>query len=412
VERVGLERRSPQGDEPERAPAAPQPLPRAAADVLALQRTAGNHAIAQLLSHAPQAAVQRQLDDEFPHGGQPNAAELRIAKAFAKIVSDLVDAAHADLMAGRLSEWKGAKIATFLSLLKRGSPMAVTHAGNAIEERVYALMTDAALPCEWTPQFAEAMGGASKPDIVAHVSDEHDALIDVTSDRFHILGKAGGWTTSERYVYVAEAFFPSVVTDHLPHILKALDEGGIDDKAVRKLQKQVELERKQRAKARERKHKEARTLYSRYKSVQAFADGEFDGDRTEAEQWMRDNGLGSMKGVKKRKGPRKMSPEAKAKAKAKASAMAYKLKQQAKRDAEVERQKQARGKKFAKNRTAVVEEEPEEEFEDEEEEYDEEQEDENDEMLGVEGHENEDENEDDDDEEEEYDDSEEMADTY
>ena len=93
-------------------------------------------------------------------------------------------------MSGDVSDWEGAKI-TFLRLLRAENPMALVHAGNAIEERVYALMVQTDMPFDWTPQFAEAMGGSSSPDIVVNLPSGKSGLIDVTSDRGRILGKAG-----------------------------------------------------------------------------------------------------------------------------------------------------------------------------------------------------------------------------
>lgn len=259
--------------------------------------------------------IQRQLDEDFNAAGTTSKKNLKACKAFAKIVSDLVDQAYDELMAGKIKDWTGAKIATFLDLLDRNSTMAVTHVGNAMEERVYALMDETDLPLKWTKQRSDDMGGTSYPDIVLNLDDEKEGLIDITSDRGHVLGKSGGWTTSQRYVYVAEAYFDSVTMEDLPNIKNAIKEGGITKKHAKKLKKEADRQRQLKLLARQQQIDEARELYNQYSSFSAFVIEEFSGNRTKAGQYMRRNGLGNLKGVPKLKGRRKLSDEGKKKRK-------------------------------------------------------------------------------------------------
>jgi hypothetical protein len=267
-----------------------------------LQRSVGNAGLASALGAlgAPPALLQRQLDEDFKHAGAPTADELAACRKFAKIVSDLVDRTHLDLLAGNVKDWEGAKITAFLKLLNDDHPAALVHVGNAIEERVYALMKKTDFDLPWVAQFDEAMGGSSFPDIVVHLDSGKRALIDITSDRSHVLGKAGAWTTSTHYVYVAEAWFPSVFAGHLPAIAANVTAGGVDDKHVARMVRKVEREREARRAAREKKLFDARARRNEYSSYTAFVSAEFDGDRTAADAWMRDNGLGSAKGVGRR----------------------------------------------------------------------------------------------------------------
>lgn len=293
--------------------------------MLALQRSAGNLHVAQALGRVPRPVLARALDTDFEHAGKPTEAEQKTCDAFGAIVSGFVDQAHLALLGGHVKGWKGAKITAFLKLLTKGHRAAVVHAGNVIEERVYALMLAATLPAEWKAQFSEGMGSASKPDIVIHLGDGREGLIDITSQRGHILGKAGAWTTSKKYVYVAEAWFPSVFADHLPHIRKAIEAGGLGEKELAEMQAEVAEQRKNRAKQREAELKEAREIYRSYSSFSAFVEEAFEGSRTEAAKWMRERGMGGYKGVPKRKGRRKIS-EAARKQRKKKAAEARKLK--------------------------------------------------------------------------------------
>jgi hypothetical protein len=228
--------------------------------ILELQRAIGNRRVAALLSgarnpgHSPidgNHVVQRLLDYEsFQPRGKTSAENMRKIGEFATTVSKIVDQVYADLLAGQVKGWTGAKLAAFIDLVNRANPMAVTHAGNVVEERVYSIMKTRALPLKYTEQFSERMGGASKPDIVIHLPDGKEALIDITSDRFHILKKAGGWETSDHYVYLAEAYFPSVTTEDVGIIRTALEKGGIDRETARRLKAQADAERLEKMAAR------------------------------------------------------------------------------------------------------------------------------------------------------------------
>jgi hypothetical protein len=286
-------------------------LPPRDAEVLRLQRLAGNAAVSGLLDHGP---AQRVLDEGFGHGAKPSLKELAACRAFARKVSDFVDEAHAQLMAGDVAAWQGPKITTFLDLLQRKSPMAVTWAGNAIEERVYALMRGTDMTLNWVPQFAEGMGSASKPDIVITLNQDplRQALVDITSDRGHILGKAGGWTTSAHYVYVAEAWFPSVQAQHLATIRAGVEAGGLDAEEVERRIQEADEERARVTEALKARYAAARIEFGKYESFSKLVKAKFKGDRTAALAWMRGNGLGQTKGVPRLKGKKKPSEETKA----------------------------------------------------------------------------------------------------
>src|SRR4051794_32913420 len=182
---------------PTAAPAPPTPAPRldspaplaataipsamSAAHILALQQTAGNARVAQWLSRSRPAVLSRQLD-VFKSGGKGTDADLQTCLTFAATVSAFVDQAHRELMRGTVKEWTGAKFTAFHDFLLAGHTWAGTHAGNAIEERVYALMNaDGMGGVEWTAQYAEGMGSASRPDIVINLSSGQEGLIDITS---------------------------------------------------------------------------------------------------------------------------------------------------------------------------------------------------------------------------------------
>ena len=256
---------------------------------------------------AASRVLQRILDEDFPHGGTPQGNDTKTCRDFANKVSAIVDLVYSDLLRGNVKGWEGAKFATFSKLLMEGSPYAVPHVGNAVEERVYALMNAVEMGAKWTPQFTEAMGGASKPDIVVNLATDREGLVDITSDRGHILGKAGAWTTSTRYVYVAEAWFPSVTEDDIPDIKAAFKKGGISLQDALDAKAKADDERKKKTEARKKELADARKLYNSYSTLSAFVEGEFKGNRTAALSWMRANGLGSAKGVPKLKGRRKPS---------------------------------------------------------------------------------------------------------
>lgn len=284
------------------------------AEMLNIQRTLGNRAANRLVQTGRTAPViQRLLDENFKHGGEPiDEEELENCKAFAQKVSDIVDQAYEELITGQIGEWNGKKIATFLNLLQKydePKTVATAWAGNAVEERVYALMKKTNMGLPWTPQFTEGMGGVSFPDIVINLDTDREALVDVTSDRQHILRKGGAWTKSKRYVYVAEAYFPSVTEDDLPNIKAALKEGGIGLKQAKALKKAADEERKRRAEEWFQKVTEERQRYNQYASFSKFVREEFDGDKTAAAHHMREHGLGSLKGVPKLKGKRKPSED-------------------------------------------------------------------------------------------------------
>ena len=320
--------------------------------VLALQRSAGNLHVAQALGRRPRPGLARTLDTDFEHAGKPTKEEKKTCDAFAAIVSDFVDEAHLALLAGRVKDWEGAKITAFLKLLTAGKTTAVVHAGNVIEERVYALMKSAKLPAPWTPQFSASMGGASRPDVVINLPSGNEGLIDITSQRAHILGKAGSWTTSETFVYVAEAWFPSILADHLPHIRKAIKDGGIGDEELAAMQASVAEQRKNRKEQRDAELREAREIRASYSSHAAFVREAFEGDKRAAEEWMREHGMANYKGVPKKKGPRKISAETRAKRK-KLAAKTAKLKAKAAFATETETAKKPEGRESVKAEAVI-----------------------------------------------------------
>jgi hypothetical protein len=259
--------------------------------------------------------------DEFPHKGIPTEAELALCKDFAKLVASCVDDAYTDLLAGNVASWKGARIATFLGLLERESGAAVVHAGNAIEERVYALLAERDPGVvRWTPQHSEAMGGASRPDIVINLSETREALIDITSERGHILRKAGNWTGSERYVYVAEAYFPPVQKQHMEIIRKGVKDGGLRPEDVERMRAAADAERRAQEEAKALAQKAARDEFNRYGNFSAYVSKKFGGDRNAALKELRSHGL-QVKGMPKLKGKRRPSEETRAKMRAKAAAV-------------------------------------------------------------------------------------------
>lgn len=298
--------------------------------ILQLQRTQGNQAVQRLLAaqqtvgHSQHSAgleaaaeptIRRLLDEDFEHGGTPGPDETSQCSTFAQQVSTYVDQAYNELISGNLAAWKGAKAATFIDMVLRGSSVAHTHAANAIEERVYALMPKGKMSgLTWVPQFAEAMGAASKPDIVIHLPSGKQALVDITSDRGHILGKAGGWTTSELYVYVAEAYFPSITKADIPNIKAALQRGGIGEDEARALKRDADEQRKDRRDKKRADTAEVRTLYNTFSSFENFAQtcDHFkhlpqSQRHTAATVFLRKHGI-VVRGMRSRKGPRKPSP--------------------------------------------------------------------------------------------------------
>jgi hypothetical protein len=290
------------------------------ASLIRLQRQIGNRATAALTARRP--SLQRELDPNFKAAGTTTAKEMGQCKAFAQKVSDLVDNAYDELLTGNVKHWKGSKIATFLSLLDRTSPYALPWAGNAIEERVYALMAATDMGLKWVPQFAEGMGSASKPDIVVELPSGKTALIDITSDRFHIEGKAGGWLTSDSYVYLAEAWFPSVLAEHLTVIRKGVSQNGITKEHAKKLLADAEELRAAKQAEFKKGQAEARKELRAAGSFANYVRTVWGNDRTAASRFLQEWGIAA-KGATRRKGPRRPSPEALAARKRKASAKKY-----------------------------------------------------------------------------------------
>lgn len=272
--------------------------------------------------------VQRQLDKDFPHGGIPKGNDTQRCHDFAQKVSNLVDQAYGELISGNVKDWSGAKFATFTKMLMTDDPYTVPHVGNTVEERVYALMEAQNMGLKWTAQRTEGMGGVSRPDIVINLASDREALIDITSDRKHILRKAGGWTTSNRYVYVAEAWFPSITADDLPNIKAAFQQGGIDLNQALEAKRQADLLRQQKLATRQQELSQARELFNQYPSTAAFIREYFKGNRQKCFTWMRANGLGNAKGVPKLKGKRKLSLESKQAMKRKANQAKQRIQKQ------------------------------------------------------------------------------------
>ncbi|MGH3767871.1 MAG: hypothetical protein ACRDS0_02815 [Pseudonocardiaceae bacterium] len=268
--------------------------------------------------------LQLLLDDDFKPKGTTTPENLEKLRAFATTVSNLVDSVYADLLSGNVNGWTGAKIAAFTLLLQRGHPIARIHAGNVVEERVYFLMRNMTFEFDWTEQFSEAMGGASKPDIVVHVRPKggafegpaREGLIDVTSDRGHILAKAGGWTTSDRYVYLAEAYFPSVTKEDTAIIKRAFEAGGIDHEAAQKLKAEAGRARAEAAVAKKAVNDRVRKQFNQYNSFGAWYEheGNKHGSKSDAAKFLREHGFSYVKGAPPApKGPRGLSDEGKKK---------------------------------------------------------------------------------------------------
>jgi hypothetical protein len=236
-------------------------------------------------------------------------------RTFAKKVSDFVDQAYDELITGNVGAWKGAKAATFLNMVLKGHSAAKTHAANAIEERVYALMNATAMGLPWVPQHTDGMGSASRPDIVIHLGVGREALIDITSERGHILRKAGAWTTSARYVYVAEAYFDPIREGDIPNIKDAMVKGGIDSVQARLLKRLADEEREDKLRAKAQASAEVREEFNEWGSFARYASEcpRFDkypvGSRpTAAMLFLRKHGI-IVKGMRRLKGRRKPSLE-------------------------------------------------------------------------------------------------------
>ena len=276
--------------------------------------------------------IQRFLDSKYDPAGQTSNDKHAQCADFARIVSKLVDQAYAELLTGSIADWKGAKIATFLDLLYRDSPVAKTHAANAIEERVYALMKERVMPLPWTPQISDAMGSVSRPDIVVEVARNafglvtQEALIDITSERGHILRKAGGWFTSTRYVYIAEAYFDSITTADVANIKKAIACNGISLDDARRLKEESDARREELKQETAKKTLFARAMFNKAGNFSTFAKKHFAGKKSHASKFLLLNHV-KRKGMYVYKGRRKLSPEAQA-ARIKKAREANKLKKQ------------------------------------------------------------------------------------
>ena len=257
--------------------------------------------------------IQRLLDEDFGHGGESTKEEFEACKAFARRVSAFVDQAYEELTTGNVKEWTGSKIATFLEMVLNDHKSAKTHAANAIEERVYALMKATDMGLKWVPQYAEAMGGVSKPDIVIHLPSRKCALIDITSERGHILRKSGGWTTNPAYIYVAEAFFRPIRAHHMSGIKAAIEEGGVTVQQARKLRRQADLVKLAERQVKIGLRDSVREVLNSYPSFSKYAMAEFSslpkGSRlTAATKHLRTHGI-TVKGMRQLKGRRKASEE-------------------------------------------------------------------------------------------------------
>lgn len=258
---------------------------------------------------------------------------MTLCHTFAVKVSDLVDEAYEELITGKVGAWKGAKAATFFRLLLEQHPIAVTWVANAMEERVYALMKATDMGLKWKPQFVEGMGGASRPDVVVHLDSGKFALIDITSDRFHILGKSGGWETSQDYVYLAEAWFPSVTVGDLPNIRAAIKKGGIGLDEAEHLRAEADEERHRKLRKLQKQRTKIRDDLNEAGSFKAYVDEHWEGDTTAASQYLQTWGI-VVKGARRRKGRRKESVEAKRKRQQKAGAMRYQEKKRKRKEEE------------------------------------------------------------------------------
>jgi hypothetical protein len=294
-----------------------------AALILQLQGAVGNRRVATLLAGAPRVdggdamqegeVIQRLLDYEsFRPKGTTSVENMTKIQDFAKTIGTIVDNTYAELMAGRVKGWTGAKLAVFIDLVNRGHPMAVTHAANVVEERVYAIMKKTPLPLKYKEQFSEKMGGASKPDIVIHVPDGKEALIDITSDRFHILRKAGAWESSDHYVYLAEAYFPPITSDDVAIIKEAMEKGGIDPRLALTLKMEADALRLAKMAGRQAA---ATDLRAEVWQAGSFAKWALASrlTKSQAAEKLREYGI-EMKGMpRRRKGPKELSVEGKKK---------------------------------------------------------------------------------------------------
>jgi hypothetical protein len=284
------------------------------------QAMAGTGALAGTAPQQPRepgsdSVVQRMLDEHWTSADALKTEEGAACHKFALRVSAFVDEAHKDLFSGNVKGWIGDKIATFVRLLVARNRMALPWAGNAIEERVYALMRKRGMPLKWTPQRSDSMGGASFPDIVIKLpGSTNDGLVDITSDRFHIDSKAGGWSGAS-HIYVAEAYFDPVTAQQLPIILTNLKAGGIDEQTAKVMAAAALAKRKAKEAVRTAAASKARRLANKYTSGKEFIDEEFGGDRKAARKFLLDHGL-KKKGVTetgatKTRKARKLSEETK-----------------------------------------------------------------------------------------------------
>lgn len=175
----------------------------------------------ETVSRSPHDLLQR-VRAPFAATGKPTDKEKEQLEAIAAQVDAFVEQAAAEFGSGQFAGWEGERFQSFFSDNIDG-PLLATWAGNAIEERVYQLMTAAGIV--YTKRSA-IFGGVTLPDIVIPLADGREAFIDITSDlqRGHILSKAGGrWVTERRVVFAEESVYASFTVEQL----QAIRAGGV-----------------------------------------------------------------------------------------------------------------------------------------------------------------------------------------
>jgi len=221
----------------------------------------------------------------FKAAGKPSDKETLELETIAAQVDGFVEQAAAEFGRGEFNGWHGERLNQFFDPRTKGSLLA-TWAGNAIEERVYQLMTAAGIAFSIRSAI---LGGVTLPDIVISLSGAREAFIDITSDlqQGHIGGKAGGrWTTESRVVFVEESVYGSFTVEQLT----AIQSGGIaagyqvrrDEEYYRKREADLSARREKETEQRRR----ARTFITE-KGFDAYVTEMFDGKEEKARAYLR-----------------------------------------------------------------------------------------------------------------------------
>lgn len=231
---------------------------------------------------------------------EPSDDELYRSQTFANEVAVLVNQAYVEFISGQTKTWKGPKYAALIDLYYSDNyAYALPHVGNAMEERVYALMNAKKLSESWSDQDTTVLGSGTRPDISVMLSQSpyRYALYDITSKANHIHDKSPPWTNKKHICYVAELVFPSVTWPQLESAMKNSASGGINADTALKMKEEAEQKRLEEELAFSKSCEYVRNFYNQYPTFSGFSQNVFDGDKREAATFLGFYNIRNQKGM-------------------------------------------------------------------------------------------------------------------